>query len=100
MLHLPVPDLIVLVEDFCNIGSTNHLVTRDAAARGDAKLVEIILDNVDFNALFLQLRNVFVRVGRVFDRHVTNRDDWAFLLHQIIHGIAANQNGEISSRVF
>ena len=39
-LALPVPDLIVLVEDFRHVGAPDHFRSGDAAAGGDPSLVE------------------------------------------------------------
>ncbi len=64
--HLPVPDLIVLIEDFRHVGPPDHLRTSYAVVTGNTTLTEIILHHVDLNALLLQLGKIFIWIRGTF----------------------------------
>lgn len=89
----------MLIENFRHVGAANDLGTANASVVRDAALVEIVLDNIDLDALLPQPRDIVVGIGRMFDRYVADGHGWAFLLHHVIHGVATNQNRKIRSRI-
>lgn len=80
-----MPDLFVLVENFGHAGAQDHFRADDAACRRNAALLQVVLNNVDLDAFLFQFCDIVIRVRRVFNGDVADRDDGAFLLQRSCH---------------
>src|SRR5438128_11488817 len=94
-----MPDLLVVVHQISDIATANHLYSANAIAFVDSALFKIVSQREDLHALFTQSVDVFVWLRGMINANVPNLQRRAFLLHQVIHGVATQQHIDIGATI-
>ncbi len=94
-----MPDLFVTFQQTGDIPSRNHLHAIHAAFSFDPTQFQVVAYGKDFDSPLLELADVLRRTGRMIYARLANDERRTFLLHQIVDGIAAQQDCQVSAGI-